>query len=66
MKTPLDFMRFRALSVNAWADQRHAYVLVWMNWGNPGREIDAQERTFKPLPAKSTQFSSGCTTPFIL
>jgi len=31
MKTPLDFMmRFRALSVNAWADQRHAYVLVWM------------------------------------
>lgn len=55
----------------AWADQRHAYVLVWMVIGVIARwecESDAQEeRTCKPQPkmprAPSGDFPVGCTTP---
>ena len=54
----------------AWADQRHAYVLVWMVIGVIARwecESDAQEeRTCKPQPkmprVPSGDFPVGCTT----
>jgi len=42
---------------HAWADQRHYGWCGWY-WGNQEGSVnpDAQEgRTFKPLPAKSTQ-----------